>query len=65
MPLVCEMIYIVKIIRNRYLKISENQQLEFFRVSVSYQKKKRAVKNKNEIFTAFYAILHILTAFDR
>jgi hypothetical protein len=65
MPSGCEMIYIVKIGRQKQAKISEYQQHEFLRPQAAYQKKTQPVKHKNTIFTAICAILHILTAFDR
>jgi hypothetical protein len=46
-------------------KISENQRLECLGMDVSYQNKKPGVKQKNTMFTVFYAILRILTLFDR
>jgi hypothetical protein len=64
-PFGCEMIYIVKINRQKQAKISEYQQLEFLRVHTVYQKKKLPVKHKNIIFTMCYTILYTLTAFDR
>jgi hypothetical protein len=64
MPSGCEMIYTVKINRQKQAKISEYQQLEFLGPQTAYQKKKQPVKHKNIIFTIIYAILPILTAFD-